>query len=61
MEVLLTIIQNAPLLVAPVVLAIFGAVSAYVWEFRLHRGGLGFDYIIFAIVVIAGLAFGGAI
>lgn len=61
MDILSYVVNNAPLMIAPVILAIFGVISAYVWEFRLHRGGLGFDYIIFAIVVVIGLALGGAI
>lgn len=55
------ILFYAPLVVAPVVLLIFSMVSAYVLKFRVSRGGLGFDYIIFALFVIIGLYLGGAI
>lgn len=61
MGVIANIIRYAPMVVAPFVLLIFSMVSAYVMKFRLPRGGLGFDYVIFAIVVILGLKLGGAI
>ena len=61
MEVLATIFQWAPLVVSPFVLLMFSMVSAYVFKFRLPRGGLGFDYIIFTIVLVVGLKLGGAI
>lgn len=61
MNIVASIIHYAPLVVAPFVLLIFSMVSAYVMKFRLPRGGLGFDYVIFAIVVILGLKLGGAI
>ncbi len=55
------ILYFAPTVVAPFVLAIFAMVSAYVWKFNIRRGGLAFDYVIFAIIVIVGLRLGGAI
>ncbi len=55
------IIYYAPLVVAPFVLLIFSMVSAYVYKFRLAKGGLGFDYIIFTVIILLGLKLGGAI
>lgn len=56
-----TIITYAPLFVAPFVLFLFSLISAFVFRFRLPKGGLGFDYVIFALVVILGLKLGGVI
>lgn len=56
-----TIIHYAPIVIAPFVIILFSLISAYVFRFRLPRGGLGFDYIIFSIVVILALRIGGAI
>ena len=55
------ILYYLPMVVAPFVLFIFTMISAYVFKFNLRRGGLGFDYTIFAILVIVGLKLGGAI
>lgn len=55
------IITYAPLFVAPFVLFLFSLISAFVLRFRLPRGGLGFDYVIFSLIVILGLKLGGAI
>ena len=56
-----TIIHYAPIVIAPFVIILFSLISAYVFRFRLPRGGLGFDYIIFSVVVILALRIGGAI
>lgn len=56
-----TILYYAPMIVAPFVLCIFTMISAFVLRFNIRRGGLGFDYVIFSIVVIIGLKLGGAI
>ena len=55
------ILYYAPLVVAPFVLLMFSLISAYVMKFRLPRGGLGFDYAIFTLLVVIGLKLGGAI
>lgn len=61
MSVLNAIVSYAPMIVAPFVLILFSLISAYVLKFRLPKGGLGFDYIIFAIVLVVCLTVGGAI
>lgn len=61
MSVLNAIVSYAPMIVAPFVLILFSLISAYVLKFRLPKGGLGFDYIIFAIVLVLCLTVGGAI
>ena len=55
------ILHYLPLLVAPIVLFIFTLVSAYVLKFRIPKSGLGFDYIVFTLIILAGLVLGGAI
>lgn len=60
-DILAKIIYYAPLVVAPFVLIVFSMVSAYVLKFRIARAGLGFDYIIFTVIILLGLKLGGAI
>ena len=55
------LISRLPLLIAPFILMMFSMISAYVLRFRLPRGGLGFDYIVFTIIVVVALRIGGAI
>ena len=55
------ILHYLPLLVAPIVLFIFTLASAYVLKFRIPNSGLGFDYIVFTLIILAGLVLGGAI
>lgn len=55
------VLHYLPLIVAPVVLALFSLVSAYVFKFGLRRTGISFDYILFAIYVVIALVLGGAI
>ena len=55
------ILYYLPLAVAFVILIIFSMISAYVFKFRLERGGLGFDYIIFSLLIIFSLYIGGVI
>lgn len=55
------IIYYAPLFVAPFMLMIFTLVSAYVLRFKLSRSGLGFDYMVFTIIIVLALKIGGAI
>lgn len=55
------VLYMAPMIVAPFVLCIFTMISAYVFKFNIRRGGLGFDYFIFTLVVVVGLKLGGAI
>ena len=56
-----TVLHYLPLVVAPVVLALFSLVSAYVFKFGLRGTGISFDYILFALYVIVALILGGAI
>lgn len=55
------IIGMLPLFVAPIILFFFALVSAYVFRFRTPRGGLGFDYMVFTIIIVVALRMGGAI
>lgn len=55
------IINNLPLFVAPFVLFMFSLITAYVWKFKMPKGGLGFDYVIFTVVIVFGLIAGGAL
>lgn len=55
------ILAMAPLFVAPIILFFFSLVSAYVLRFRISRGGLGFDYIVFTVIIVIALRVGGAI
>lgn len=55
------IFYYAPLFVAPFLLAIFSLISAYVLRFRLPKSGLGFDYMIFTVILVLALKIGGAI
>lgn len=55
------ILYFLPMLVAPFVLLIFTMISAYVLKFNVRRSGLGFDYVIFTLIVLLGLRLGGAI
>lgn len=61
MSVISSILHYAPMVLAPFILVVFSMISAYVLKFRLKGGGLGFDYAVFAIVVILCLTLGGAI
>lgn len=56
-----TIIQYLPLVVAPVVLALFSFISAYVFKFGLPRTGINQDYVLFVIFVVLACIFGGAV
>lgn len=49
------------LLAAPALLMLFGVITAYVWQFRIRRSGLGFDYAVFTIIVLLAMVLGGAI
>lgn len=55
------ILQAATIISAPFILLVFTMISAYVLKFRLPKGGLGFDYIVFAVVILVALVLGGAI
>lgn len=55
------VLYYIPLFIAPIILAIFGMISAYVMKFKLPGSMLGFDYLLFSIVVIVALTIGGAI
>ena len=56
-----SILSHLPLLVAPIILCIFTLISAYVFKFRRPKGGVGFDYVIFTIMIVLVLYLGGAI
>lgn len=55
------VFEFLPLIVAPFILLIWSMVSAYVLKFGMRGSGIGLDYIIFTILVIAALCFGGAL
>lgn len=49
------------MIVAPVLLAVFTLVSAYVMRFSYPNSGIQFDYALFTLYVVVSLASGGAI
>lgn len=55
------VLDYAPMVIAPFVLFLFTLISAYVLRFRLPRGGLGFDYIVFTLLLVVALMVGGVI
>lgn len=55
------VLEYLPILIAPVALVVFTFITAYVRKFAIARSGLTQDYIVFAVMVIAALWFGGAI
>ena len=58
---MMQVLALAPLFVAPIILFFFSLVSAYVLRFRISRGGLGFDYIVFTLLIVVALRIGGAL
>lgn len=48
-----------PMIVAPFVLCIWSLVSAYVFKLGVRGSGIGFDYIVFTLVVVLGCVLGG--
>lgn len=46
---------------APLILCIFGFVSAYVLKFGLPRTGIYFDYILLTVVIVLICIWGGAL
>ncbi len=47
--------------VAPLILVFFSLVTAYVLRLGVKGSGIHFDYILFALYVVAALVIGGAI
>lgn len=58
---MLELIQKLPILIAPVILMLFTMITAYVLKFNIKRSGLGFDYIVFSVLVLVCLYMGGVI
>lgn len=58
---MLELIQKLPILIAPVILMLFSMITAYVLKFNIKRSGLGFDYIVFSVLVLVCLYMGGVI
>lgn len=58
---MLELIQKLPILIAPVILMMFTMITAYVLKFNIKRSGLGFDYIVFSVLVLVCLYVGGVI
>lgn len=56
-----TVLGWLSILVAPVIVIIWSLVSAYVFRLGLRGSGIGFDYIVFTIIVAVALVAGGAI
>lgn len=56
-----TIVGVLSMIVAPVMMVVWSLVSAYVFRLGLRGSGIGFDYIVFTIIVAVALAAGGAI
>lgn len=49
------------LLVTLSLLCCFSMISAYTLKFRIPKSGLGFDYIVFTIILVLSLKLGGVI
>lgn len=55
------ILKVFPVLVAMVILVVWSLVSAFVFRLGLRGSGIGFDYVVFTLIVAFALAAGGAI
>ena len=55
------ILEFLPLIVSPFILLVWSMITAYVFKFGMRGSGIGLDYIIFTILVVAALFFGGAL
>lgn len=54
------VMHYMPMVVAPIVLMIFGFVTAYVFKFGLPKTGINGDYLLLAFYVIVACIVGGA-
>ena len=54
-------LHYAPAVLAPIILMLWSAVTAYVLCFGLPNTGIHFDYILFTLCVLGAVLFGGAI
>ena len=60
-QTFMSTLSFVPLILVPLVLAVFSMVSAYVFKFGLPKTGIYFDYVLFTLVLIAAMLVGGAI
>lgn len=58
---LASILSILPLLVAPFILIVWSLVSAFVFKLGLKGSGIGFDYVVFTLIMAIALLAGGAI
>ena len=56
-----SVLEFLPLLVAPFILIIWSLVSAFVYRLGLKGSGIGFDYVVFTLIMAIALLAGGVI
>ena len=56
-----TLLFYVQLFTAPLMLAVFSLVTAYVFRFNVQKSGLASDYLLFTILLVITMYIGGAI